>query len=254
MKCVNHLDKDAISVCNHCGKSICADCSVQINNEYTCKDCSAKVIATPSKATHSPGLAVFLSIFFAGLGQCYNGQFGKAVLIFFTSWLFIPWVISIFDAYSVAKKIRDQGIVLGDRTKGMITFVVGTFVFTVVAIGAVILLIVILVTKGVEKTVVTNESQAEMVLKSISSAIQDYTLKNNGALPLGDQDVIGSGLTSFSSAINDQRLNGYIFNTEFSASGYKVIANPDDCGLSGRKVFTLDAAGVTSQPCKVKEN
>lgn len=63
-------------------------------------------------APKSPGLALFLSLLIAGVGQMYNGQVGKG-LAFFIGWIFawaffLGWVVTIWsmaDAYSTAKKM-----------------------------------------------------------------------------------------------------------------------------------------------------
>lgn len=73
-------------------------------------------------ADKSPGLAAFLSFIFVGLGQLYNGQIGKGILVMFVYFLFwgvavieapgafilifVLWVWMISDAYSVAKRKR----------------------------------------------------------------------------------------------------------------------------------------------------
>jgi uncharacterized RDD family membrane protein YckC len=54
-----------------------------------------------------PMLAMFLS-FFPGLGQLYNGDIMKAILILLTFWLILPWVLGIFDAYFKARMINRQ--------------------------------------------------------------------------------------------------------------------------------------------------
>jgi DNA-directed RNA polymerase subunit RPC12/RpoP len=66
--------------------------------------------AYPHPGIHkNPGLAAVLSLFIPGAGQCYNGHIGKGLLFFFTSWLIIPWVWSIFDAYNSANRINRIG-------------------------------------------------------------------------------------------------------------------------------------------------
>lgn len=55
----------------------------------------------------SPGLAAILSVVFPGLGQVYNGQFGKAVFFFCTAWLIIPYFIGVADAYLSARRISE---------------------------------------------------------------------------------------------------------------------------------------------------
>lgn len=61
----------------------------------------------------SPGLALFLSFLFAGLGQFYNGQIAKGIVmliltillwIVFLGW--ITWIWSMIDAYNGAKRLN----------------------------------------------------------------------------------------------------------------------------------------------------
>ncbi len=70
----------------------------------------------------SPGLAAVLSFFFCGLGQIYNGQILKGLILlvaYFISWLMmyiiigfittpILWIWGIVDAYRKAQKINAQ--------------------------------------------------------------------------------------------------------------------------------------------------
>jgi len=163
MKCVNHLEQDAVAVCNSCGKSICSDCSAQENNEYYCKDCIVSKKAFGSKHDHSPGLALFLSFMVPGLGQCYNGQFGKGILILLTSWLFIPWIIGIVDAYAQAKKIREGGIALKSRTGCMIAFVAGTLAMSLIILLMAVAAIIFGVMLSTKEQKKNNAAKASVV-------------------------------------------------------------------------------------------
>jgi TM2 domain-containing membrane protein YozV len=60
-----------------------------------------------------PGLALFLSFFFPGLGQFYNGDIGKGIALMFAFWIlvwiFIGWIFWIWamvDAYQSANNIN----------------------------------------------------------------------------------------------------------------------------------------------------
>ena len=57
----------------------------------------------------SPGTALFLSIIFPGGGQFYNGHVGKGIFVFFTCWLWLPYIWSWYDAYTCAKRINATG-------------------------------------------------------------------------------------------------------------------------------------------------
>ena len=141
MKCVQHPERDAVAVCNHCGKSVCSECQVQLKSETYCKDCiRVKLSQEVTREGHSPSLAVLLSFIIGGLGQIYNGQIGKGLLIFFTSWLIIPWLIGIFDAYRTARAIKEGRLEIKKRpgcvvaaTVGVILFVFGFFFMSLLA-------------------------------------------------------------------------------------------------------------------------
>ena len=70
----------------------------------------------------NPGVAAVLSFFISGLGQIYNGQIVKGLIILgvqvFNAILTviligfitgpIVWIWAIYDAYSTAKKLNEQ--------------------------------------------------------------------------------------------------------------------------------------------------
>lgn len=72
----------------------------------------------------NPALAAILSLLINGLGQVYNGQIGKGILIFVVQlvnaaltlliigWILIPiiWIWSIYDAYKVAQRINEEAM------------------------------------------------------------------------------------------------------------------------------------------------
>lgn len=57
----------------------------------------------------NPALALLFSAIFPGGGQFYNGHAGKGILVFFTWWLVLPYIWSLFDAYSSAQRINRVG-------------------------------------------------------------------------------------------------------------------------------------------------
>ncbi|OAS25634.1 hypothetical protein A5481_09160 [Methylobacterium platani] len=61
----------------------------------------------------SPGIALVLSLVICGIGQMYNGQVAKGILMLLGSillWLvmlgWIVWIWSMIDAYQTAKAIN----------------------------------------------------------------------------------------------------------------------------------------------------
>jgi len=118
----------------------CSKCGSQIGNARFCSQCGTPlggmVVQAPGaaagagpaphvvviRAAKSPGVAVVLSFFMAGLGQIYNGQIGKGVafmVAYFCSlllmWVLIGfiiapilWIWSMVDAYKTAEWINAQ--------------------------------------------------------------------------------------------------------------------------------------------------
>lgn len=74
------------------------------------------------KVMKNPGLAAVASFFFSGLGQIYNGEIGKGMLLIFVQvinvLLFfvligfvtypITWAYGIYDAYKTAERLNNE--------------------------------------------------------------------------------------------------------------------------------------------------
>jgi hypothetical protein len=56
--------------------------------------------------TRKPELAALLSAFIPGLGQAYNGQLLKGMLVAATCWMILPWAAGVLDALLVAERIN----------------------------------------------------------------------------------------------------------------------------------------------------
>jgi TM2 domain-containing membrane protein YozV/RNA polymerase subunit RPABC4/transcription elongation factor Spt4 len=118
--------------CSNCGSKIdlraeiCPDCGVRQlgSNNYLQQGSPYPQMMYQQK---NPALAAFLSFIIVGLGQIYNGEFAKGILlllilptiglvlffmIYLTYFLFfiIPfiWFIAVYDAYATAKKINQR--------------------------------------------------------------------------------------------------------------------------------------------------
>jgi TM2 domain-containing membrane protein YozV len=106
----------------------CAKCGNPNNNDARfCRNCSAPLRMIPAPAfvaAKSPGLAAVLSFFICGLGQIYNGQIFKGLLmiiayfisiclIFVVIGLFttpILWIWGMMDAYHKAEQFNATAI------------------------------------------------------------------------------------------------------------------------------------------------
>lgn len=83
MKCVNHLENDAVGFCRNCGKALCLSCRHDVHGVIYCEDCLAASVAVvpPGAPTTGPNPGVALALgFIPGVGAIYNGQYAKAFL------------------------------------------------------------------------------------------------------------------------------------------------------------------------------
>jgi len=109
------------------GLKYCSNCGQQIDvKAEICPKCGVRVspVQVPVTAVErkSEGLAAVLSFFIPGLGQVYNGQIGKGIVVFIVfaicsglmilliGFILAPlcWVWNVYDAYSTAKKINQR--------------------------------------------------------------------------------------------------------------------------------------------------
>ena len=87
MKCVNHPEKDAVSMCVSCGTGLCADCRQVVRGASYCADCAA---------THEP-VRIFPGRATAG----YN------------VWAILGWVLAVVGWWPGWEIVSIAGIVLG---------------------------------------------------------------------------------------------------------------------------------------------
>lgn len=96
----------------------CSNCGAEIDEKAEiCPKCGVRQSGYTAK---NPGLAAVLSALWIGLGQIYNGEIAKGILLMivyvisvFLIFLFIGfvttpilWILGIYDAYNTAKKIN----------------------------------------------------------------------------------------------------------------------------------------------------
>lgn len=86
---------------------------VQVTNQAPNFVAAALLLSGEAAAAKSPGIALLLSLLICGVGQMYNGQAGKGILMLvgcILAWLFllgwIVWIWSMVDAYSTAKQMN----------------------------------------------------------------------------------------------------------------------------------------------------
>lgn len=245
MRCVNHLDKDAAVICNYCGKSICSECYAELNGESYCKDCLLIKQENVKKEVRSPVLAASLSFIIAGLGQFYNGQTAKGLLIFFTFWLIIPWILGIIDAYKTAEKINRGEIIVKPRLGCLIVFIAGIVVF-LISICLVGILAAIAIPNFQRMKITAREQAAEAILKNLSAAIEDYASEHNDSYPLNESELVDPKHQYLFQTYNQRSISGYTFVEDLRAEGYTITARPNECSANREKIFTIEKGGILS--------
>jgi len=105
--------------CRNCGQSL-------DGNAEFCSKCGTRVASVQASTffveRKSEGLAAVLSFFIPGLGQVYNGQIGKGIIVLILFALFTAsiivligfilaplfWIWNIYDAHNTAKRINQR--------------------------------------------------------------------------------------------------------------------------------------------------
>ncbi len=100
----------------------------------------------------NPVFAAGLSLLFNGLGQAYNGQFARGVLVLFGSLfglflLIIPglavWAWGVYDAYRTAKGMNEGHIAYRETSPLMIVAFVVVWAVTIFSLSAVSALLLV---------------------------------------------------------------------------------------------------------------
>lgn len=91
MKCYLHNEAEAVGTCTRCGRAICSNCTLSVDNKMVCKECAT---ALAEQTVHSrPGKDPFVAAILAigggiltgsllfSLGQLYNGQIKKFIVL-----------------------------------------------------------------------------------------------------------------------------------------------------------------------------
>jgi hypothetical protein len=138
MNCVNHMDRERVAFCQHCGRPLCEECVRRAGSVVFCEGCWTTRASAPMQPGRSgyppaggyapvgsdepsPGLAALLG-FIPGVGAMYNGQYLKGIahLIVFVMLVALAdesdycglfvfgWICYMaFDAYHTACARRD---------------------------------------------------------------------------------------------------------------------------------------------------
>jgi len=228
MFCSFHEKRLAQDKCSSCGASICSDCHRVLNGKVYCPNCLSQTEEFEHKPCfqRSPVTAGLLGIF-PGLGQVYNGQLLKGLIIFFTSWLVVPWIYGMYDAYATACRINSRELET-QMSSGLLTgcLVLIILFFGLFAGGPFFLV------KGIPYMFQTltggaPEARVRRVLGDISGAVQSYKT-DNGVYPDDVTDLYFGDFSYLTEMHCDTVKNGYRYECAFHPQGYEIKATPLD--------------------------
>ena len=101
--------------CRSCGEIILEEAEI-------CPECGVRQKQPRENRSSDPGIAAVASALLPGLGQMYNGQIAKGIIllilysfsvmlifVFIGLFMILPiWLFAIYDAYSVAQKSVEE--------------------------------------------------------------------------------------------------------------------------------------------------
>ncbi|MDD5245793.1 MAG: hypothetical protein PHS09_00205 [Candidatus Omnitrophica bacterium] len=110
---------------------------------------------------------------------------------------------------------------------------------------------------GIEQLIVsnmaTNDSNAAVVLKSISAALENYSKDHQGSFP-GSLSALTQTSPPYldQSYLNKAPIRGYAFSCpRLDPAGYTCSATPTRCKISGSMNYTITTGGVmVSENCR----
>jgi TM2 domain-containing membrane protein YozV len=122
LKCYKHNDVEAVGICTGCGNAVCPDCMTSVNGRIVCQECLRKMASqTVAVRRKEPVLSLILSFLLPGVGQVYNGQVRKGLImlvVYILLWwtcivTLVLWIYGMYDGYTTAERIN-RGETVGD--------------------------------------------------------------------------------------------------------------------------------------------
>lgn len=86
MNCYIHTESESVGACTSCGRSICHECAVELQDKLVCRECLNSRGAVPQIQDKDPNTAFLIElvggIFFGllGLGHIYVGRTNDGIL------------------------------------------------------------------------------------------------------------------------------------------------------------------------------
>ena len=236
MFCKFHEKRLAHEKCSLCGVPVCSDCHRVLNGKAYCPNCLSKkeTVQDTKHSERNPVTALVLALF-PGLGQVYNGQLLKGLIVFFTSWLVVPWLYGMYDAYATACLINSREIetnISSGLLAGCLVLII--LFFSLFAGGPFFLL------KDIPYMIQTAlkgapEARVRRILEDISGAVQSYRM-DHSAYPEDVTDLYFGDVPYLSDMYCGTVKNDYRYDCIFDAQGYEITVVPLREGLASYRM------------------
>lgn len=132
-----------------------------------------------------------------------------------------------------------------------------SFVTIMIVVAVASLLLRIAIEEVIKLNIEQNESQAQITLKLISTALENYAKDNQGTFPSKFSALFQK--TEFpyldKDYISQSPVKGYNYScSRIDSSGYNCFTAPLKCGLTGQTIYTITTGGsLISEKCDKKE-
>ncbi len=131
-----------------------------------------------------------------------------------------------------------------------------SFVTIMLVIAVAALFLRIAVEQIIKLTIEQNDSSAQITLKLISTALENYAKNNSNSFPENFTPLTqGTSRYLDKDYITLSPVKGYIYScSKLELSGYTCVAVPAKCGLTGKMSYTVSTGGLfVSENCEKKE-
>jgi len=130
------------------------------------------------------------------------------------------------------------------------------FVGIMIGVAIFVLLLRISLEQVIKINIVQNQSYAQSVLKTISTALENYAKDHLGVFP-PELALLTRSQPPYldKEYVKQPVLKGYNFScTRLEPSGYTCVAAPLKCMLTGRLGYSISTGGlITSEDCLKKD-
>jgi type II secretory pathway pseudopilin PulG len=127
---------------------------------------------------------------------------------------------------------------------GIVLGVIGIIIVPIIA-----LLAAIAIPNLLRARLSANEAQAQATVRTIATAAISYSA-GNGCYPQKDSDLAYANPPYISQSYDGKTVNGYIYSVKFNPDSYSIIASPENCYVTGTKVFTMKDGEITESECR----